>query len=109
MTVTLNALYYLNAWRDDVDVEGGMAHKEIVKKCRLDFSIASLGRVDALLDVLRITHKPIREEFFDKPANQNLLFFLAFYVGEVFGWALGWQPMCFSNHKSTERPPSNKN
>lgn len=96
MTATPNALYYLNAWAADSDPADGMAHRTMLKKCRLDYSVASLSRIDAFLDALRITYKPTRDAFIGHPENQNLLFFLAFYVGELVGRALGAPPLWLS-------------
>lgn len=105
MTATLNALYYLNAWDADSDVVDGMAHRTMLKKCRLDYSVASLSRIDAFLDALRITCKPSRDTFLDSPQNQNLLYFLAFYAGEVIGRALGVAPLWLSYQDATKVTP----
>lgn len=102
MTATPNALYYLNAWDADTDVADGMAHRAMLKKCRLDYSVASLSRIDAFLDALRIICKPSRDTFLDSPQNQNLLYFLAFYVGEVVGRALGAPPLWLSYQDATK-------
>jgi len=105
MTATLNALYYVNAWEADTDVADGLAHRAMLKKCRLDYSVASLSRIDAFLDALRITYKPARDAFLDHPENQNLLYFLAFYVGEVVGRALGAPPLWLSYEDATKIAP----
>lgn len=105
MTTTLNALYYLNAWEAEADVAGGMAHRTMLKKCRLDYSIASLRRIDAFIDALRITCKPSRDEFLHAAENQNLFYFLAFYAGEVIGRALGSPPIWLSYDDAKEIAP----
>lgn len=105
MTATPNALYYLNAWETDTDVADGMAHRALLKKCRLDYSVASLSRIDAFVDALRIAYKPIRDAFLDRPENQNLFYFLAFYVGEVVGRALGAPPLWLSYQDAMKVAP----
>lgn len=105
MTITLNALYYLNAWEAETDVAGGISHRAMLKKCRLDYSIASLRRIDAFIDAFRITCKPSRDEFLHAAENQNLFYFLAFYVGEVIGRALRSPPIWLSYGDATAIAP----
>lgn len=105
MTATLNALYYLKAWEAETEIVGGMAHGAMLKKCRMDYSIASLRRIDAFIDALRISSKPSRDEFLQAADNQNLLYFLAFYAGEVIGRALGSPPIWLSYDDAKEVTP----
>ena len=63
LNVPLNALHYINAWNAGTNVAYGLAYRDEPQKCRLDYSVVSLGRIVALLDVLRITRKPAREAF----------------------------------------------
>lgn len=108
MSVTLNALYYINAWNAGADVSHGMAYRDALQKCRLDYSVASLGRIDALLDVLRITRKPVREAFLAQDENQNLLYYLAFYAGEVVGRTLAAPPQWLSYQDAVALAPSHQ-
>lgn len=102
MTVTPNALYYLNSWDACVHVAGGTAHWEMLAKCRLDYSVSSLSRIDAFIDAIRIKFKPERDDFLYRTENQNLLFFLAFYTGEVVGRAIGVPPQWLSYREATQ-------
>jgi len=106
MTITPLALHYLNAWNARAVVMDGMAHRDLLDKCRLDYSIASLGRIDALLDIIRITCEPERNAFLGLPENRILLHFLAFYAGEVVGRALGSPPVWLDYRDAAALSPS---
>jgi len=108
MTTTLNALYYLNAWEADAEVEGSIAHRAMLKKCQLDYSITSLRRIDAFIDAIRIICKPSRDDFLQAPENQNLFYLMAFYVGEVIGRALGSPPIWLSYDDATAITPDHE-
>ena len=106
MTITPLALHYLNAWNARAVVMDGMAHRDLLDKCRLDYSIASLGRIDALLDIIRITCEPKRDAFLGLPENRILLHFLAFYAGEVVGRALRSPPVWLDYRDAAALSPS---
>jgi hypothetical protein len=59
------------------------AYSKLLDDPRLDFSVASLDHIDALLDSIRKRDKPDFAAFLDKQQNQNFLLVLCFYVGEV--------------------------
>ena len=92
MRLSLKALCYLHAWDAALPIENGLAFDSLLRKCRLDYSFASLGRIDVFLDAIRTAKKPKEEAFLADPANQNLLYLLAFYTGEVIGRSLGCAP-----------------
>lgn len=83
MEMDQRAAYYLKALTDDSDVPGGVAFRTALRQSRLDASVASLERVDHLLDQIRLRVKPTYEAFVEPKANQNFLFALVFYVGAV--------------------------
>ena len=63
---------------------GGFAHRDTLNQCRLDFTMDSLKRIDALLDQIRAKEMPRFEAFIQKEANQHFLHFIAFYVGVAY-------------------------
>jgi hypothetical protein len=91
VSATLNALNYLYRWDHDLSFEevGGLAFEGLLRRCRLDYSGASLARIDVFLDTLRKTKKIDPDTFWETQANQNLLFLLAFYVGEILSRCVG--------------------
>jgi hypothetical protein len=83
MSPNFQSLCYLAAWEKNLTVEGGLAWAAQLRQCKLDYSWASLSRIDRFLDAFRVQRAPRYEAFFDEQANTNLLVFLAFYVIEV--------------------------
>lgn len=92
MTPALAALCYLQAWEQRAPIPGGIAFEPLLRRLVLDFTPASLARIDTFLDALRTAKKPRRESFLAEQAGQNLLLLLAFYVGEVIGRTLRCAP-----------------
>lgn len=89
MSPNFQALCYLTAWDKGLEVEGGLAWHAQLRKCKLDYSWASLDRVDQFLDALRTQKKPEYETFFSEQSHINLLVFIAFYVVELRGRVSG--------------------
>lgn len=83
MNITTQALCYLAAWDAGSTPSGGMIHEDMLRSCNLDYSWSSLERVDAFLDALRPALGMDYHTFLDAQENYNLLYFLAFYVGEI--------------------------
>ncbi|RUL78148.1 hypothetical protein [Dyella choica] len=83
MEITAQALCYLAAWDAGLPLSGGIIHEERLRACQLDYSWDSLNRIDAFLDALRPELGMDYRRFLDTQKNYNLLYFLAFYVGEV--------------------------
>ena len=83
MNLTFRAQCYLAAWDAGKPIDGALAHGERLRAFNLDYSWASLGRIDAFLDELHTTLKPAYPAFLTARPNVNLLYLLAFYVGEV--------------------------
>ncbi|GHT85626.1 hypothetical protein AGMMS49960_15710 [Betaproteobacteria bacterium] len=76
-------LIYLHCWEHGLPLEGGLAFESLLRSSRLDYSLASLARIDAVLDVLYKRQKINPDTFLDTQENQNFLFLLAFYTGEI--------------------------
>jgi hypothetical protein len=92
VTPSLGALCCLQAWEQRAPIPGGITLEPILRRIALDYSPASLARVDTFLDALRTAKKPQPDAFLLDPAGRNLLDLLAFYVGEVLGRALRCTP-----------------
>lgn len=78
---------YLQSFLKGTPLETGFAFEDELKVCRLDYTLASLQRIDNFLDNIRIAHRLDRSDFLDggTPTNHNFLFLLAYYCGEVRG------------------------
>jgi TPR repeat protein len=84
MPITQLAEQYLAAFSDGGrEFPGGISYLEALVQCRLDYSPESLQRIDMLLDQIRTTEAPKDEVFIKASANQNFLYFLAFYIGKT--------------------------
>lgn len=77
-------------WQDFIGgraIDGGVNYEAELKASRLDLTLDSLKRVDALLTAIRrdLLKRNVKElVFLGEEKNRNLLLFVAFYVGEVF-------------------------
>lgn len=76
-------------------LETGFAFESELKACRLDYTLASLQRIDDFLDNIRTTHSLDRNDFLNGgvPSNHTFLFLLAFYCGEMRGRLAGVAPI----------------
>lgn len=83
MPITQLATQYVQAFFNHQQIEGGIAYHDALSNNRLDFTIESLERIDFLLRWICKNAKPREHEFLKSQANQNLLYFIAFYVGQV--------------------------
>lgn len=81
----VRALWYLHQFHAKQPFMSGLAYEDLLHQCLLDYTLASLNRIDKLLDDIRENERPNRDEFLHNPANQQFLFLLAFYLGEVRG------------------------
>ncbi len=95
-SLTFRARIYLHAMDNRLPVPNGLAFASLLQACRLDYSVQSLARIDVLMDALRKTGKIREETYLDDPSQQNLLFTLAFYVGEVIGRSLASPPSWYT-------------
>src|SRR3954464_10437725 len=84
MDVNGHAHAFLSAFfREGQQVEGGFACRDELKALNLDFSLESLDRLDVFMDRLRESQRGRENEFIQERANQNMLYLLAFYLGNV--------------------------
>ncbi len=71
----------LEAFFNDGGILGTLAFREQLKLARLDYSLASLERLDQLLRSIRTHIKPSYDAFINNPDTQNFLRFAGFYIG----------------------------
>lgn len=83
MSINFNATQYLRTFTARQEFDGGLAFARQLDQVRLDYSLASLARLDRLLSAIRSQLKPVEASFCEPPANQNFLYLLAFYCGET--------------------------
>jgi hypothetical protein len=81
MPINPLASQYLEVFKNNGEFEGGLSFAAGLRAAKLDFSLASLDRVDTLLDQVRTRFKPDPDTFLSVHANQNFLYLLCFYVG----------------------------
>lgn len=62
---------------------GGISYLKALGQCNLDYSPESLQRIDMLLEQIHRKQAPKSDAFIKERANQNFLYFLAFYVGKT--------------------------
>lgn len=67
----------------DVDVAGGLAFRTALQQVRLDDTMESLDRVDALLAQIRAKLKPTPEQWDQASDRENFTLLLAFYLGSL--------------------------
>ncbi|WP_269532744.1 hypothetical protein [Chitinimonas sp. BJYL2] len=70
----------LDAFARDGYVSGGLAYRLLLRQAKLDYSMESLDRIDALLLKIRGEQSPEYVAFVNKTTEQNFLSFLAFYL-----------------------------
>lgn len=85
---------YLETFAFGGDFPDGLSYRPELVDTLLDYSRASLSRIDDLLDGIRTREQPEYSAFMADYANQTFLYFLAFYVGAVAarqsGSAIDW-------------------
>ncbi|TWO72176.1 sel1 repeat family protein [Caenimonas sedimenti] len=105
MSLNFQALGTLAAWELQAPLQGGIAFESLLRRCQLDYSLASLDRVDTLLLALRKTQKLQAASFLESDANRNLLLLLAFYMGELLGRGLRRPPTWFTYEQLVAADP----
>lgn len=85
----------LHAFLNGAAEETGWLFEREIKACKLDYTLASLKRIDAMLDRIRESQTLDRETFLAnrKPENSHFLVLLAFYCGEMRGRLAGVAPI----------------
>jgi hypothetical protein len=81
--------YFLRALAAGGTVRGGLAFSEALPQCGLDFSIESLGRLDALLAQIRAQLQPDYAGFVNQPDGQNFLRCVGYYTGTAIARSCG--------------------
>lgn len=93
---TSRALWYIHNFFNQQKWPTGFAYEVELRGCNLDFSVESLKRIDDLIDRIRGKHTPNETSFLSHDRNQNFLFFIAFYCGELVGRARQQTPVWYS-------------
>jgi hypothetical protein len=83
MDMEARARELLAARDGDTEVTGGLALRPALKQARLDDSMESLDRVQALLTQIRRQLKPDPAQWSTDPARENFLLLLAFHMGAL--------------------------
>ena len=92
VTLNLTALCYLRAWENDLAITDGLARRDQLQALGLDYSLASLARIDGWLTGARTSSPFSFDQLLADRGLQNTLHLLAFYAGEVVARALGRHP-----------------
>lgn len=71
----------LDAFFEGTGIVGTLAFRDALTHSRLDYTLASLERLDQLLRSIREERQPTYEAFVNDPATQNFVRFAAFYIG----------------------------
>ncbi len=106
MTLAARARAMLAAWEAAQPLPGGLAFESLLRRCQLDYSLASLDRIDTLLDALRRTLKPQPQVFLQDAPQRNLVLLLALYAGEVAARATGQRAVWCSYEEMVALDPS---
>jgi hypothetical protein len=103
-----SAAGYVASFLKEEPFPGGFAYRDALNKCRLDFTMDSLKRIDALLDQIRSKETPQFEAFVQSEANQHFLHLIAFYAGAVAGRNAGVAPEWHTREESIALIPQLK-
>lgn len=106
MTLAARARAMLAAWEAAQPLPGGLAFEALLRRCQLDYTLASLDRIDTLLDALRRTQKPQPQAFLTDAPQRNLVLLIALYAGEVAGRAMRQPPLWCSYEEMVALDPS---
>ena len=74
---------YVHGFLGSAKFADGSAFESDLRVLRLDFSLGSVDRIDALIDRLRQDERPDEAQFMPVVANQNFVYLLAYYLGET--------------------------
>jgi hypothetical protein len=87
-----SALCLLHAWEQRLPVPGGWAQESALRALQLDYSVASLERIDRFIAQWRPRLVGQGATFLEDAGHRNLLHLLAFYAGELIGRARRTRP-----------------
>jgi hypothetical protein len=108
MNLSFRALCYLHAFDNRLPIQSGLAFERQLRQIRLDNSVQSLERIDLFLDALRASGRFREEDYLSDSSKQNMLYLLAFYVGEVIARSLGSQPHWYTYDDVTVTDPGSQ-
>jgi TPR repeat protein len=108
MNLSFRALCYLHAFDNRLPIQNGLAFERQLRGIRLDYSVQSLERIDHFFDALRASGRIRQDSYLGDPSQQNLLYLLAFYVGEVIARSLGSQAHWYSYEEVTKLDPGSQ-
>ena len=89
---------HIEAFLGEGQFEGGLAFEKLLRGVTLDFSLASLTALDALLERLHTERQPQRDALLDVQAGRNFVHLLGAYLGETLALAA-----CTGAHWHTTR------
>jgi hypothetical protein len=104
MALNLSAQCYLRAFDDACAVDGGWLHADALRAAGLDYSLASLERLDRFVGATLAPTPALGERLAGDRAAQNTAFLLGFYAGEVLARALLRVPRWSSGDAPTGAP-----
>jgi TPR repeat protein len=88
------ARVFLDCYARGTEPEGGWTFGKALNQAQLDHSLASLERVNMLLDQIKAKVKPEREAFLATPGGRNfcalLAYYLVAYVAKKSGARIEW-------------------
>ncbi len=85
------ARQFLETYARGAEVDGGWKFAKALQQARLDFSHASLERVDLLLKAIRERAKPAHDDFLADTVGRNFCALLAYYLMAVLARRSGAQ------------------
>ncbi|MDF3029658.1 MAG: hypothetical protein K0R03_216 [Moraxellaceae bacterium] len=95
---------WVQGFLDDVlagkPVPGGVAFHDRLRSASMDYSLASVSRLDYLLRELRREAAPQYEGFVNEPPSNNLLLFIGLYVATTAA-RLAQQPIKWLDYEAT--------
>lgn len=104
MALNLSAQCYLRAFDDACAIDGGWLHADALRTAGLDYSLASLERLDRFVGATLAPTPALGERLAGDRAAQNTAFLLGFYAGEVLARALLRVPRWSSGDAPTGAP-----
>ena len=94
LTATARMQLYLTMFEQNRDPTGGIAFKPALQALNLDYTVASLDRLDQCLTHIRNTYKPVYDAYLDQVDQQNFMMLCAAYlsttIARVTGMPLKW-------------------
>lgn len=102
---TVRALWYLNNFFSQQVWTNGLSYEYELRALNLDYSLASLKRIDDLLSEIRSRGNLQEQLFFEADRNQKFVFLLTFYCGELVGRIRGQAPVWYDFNEFVEKYP----